>query len=295
MATTTNYGWTTPDDTSLVKDGAAAIRTLGTSVDTTTKNLNPSTTLGDIEFRSSTSNTHTRVGIGSSGQNLTVVAGVPSWAASATSVLTTTGDTLYASAANTLARLGLGTSGQVLTVSGGLPAWATVSTGGMTLLASGTLSGSTTSLSSISGSYNDLQLIINDFYPSTNSGWKIRPNAISTGYIGSGTYNDGANAGAGGSYSDQIGYVTNLAGSSKKNTVVLDIFDYTNTVSNKVFDFNNSYTDSANAFSHFRQGGAIATTSAITSIDIITNSGTWSASVVTTGSGMMIADESFIS
>lgn len=34
MATTTNYGWTTPDDTSLVKDGASAIRSLGSSVDT---------------------------------------------------------------------------------------------------------------------------------------------------------------------------------------------------------------------------------------------------------------------
>jgi len=34
MATTTNYGWTTPDDTALVKDGAAAIRALGTSIDT---------------------------------------------------------------------------------------------------------------------------------------------------------------------------------------------------------------------------------------------------------------------
>jgi len=34
MATTTNYGWTTPDDTSLVKDGASAIRTLGSSIDT---------------------------------------------------------------------------------------------------------------------------------------------------------------------------------------------------------------------------------------------------------------------
>ena len=80
MATTTNYGWTTPDDTSLVKDGAAAIRTLGTSVDTTTKNLNPSTTLGDIEYRSSTANTNTRLGIGSTGQVLTVAGGVPSWA-----------------------------------------------------------------------------------------------------------------------------------------------------------------------------------------------------------------------
>jgi len=81
MATTTNYGWTTPDDTSLVKDGASAIRTLGTSVDTTTKNLNPETTLGDIAYRSSTSNVNTRLGIGSTGQVLTVAAGVPSWAA----------------------------------------------------------------------------------------------------------------------------------------------------------------------------------------------------------------------
>jgi len=80
MATTTNYGWTTPDDTALVKDGAAAIRTLGSSVDTTTKALNPSTTLGDIEYRSSTANTNTRLGIGTSGQVLTVAGGVPSWA-----------------------------------------------------------------------------------------------------------------------------------------------------------------------------------------------------------------------
>jgi len=79
MATTTNYGWTTPDDTALVKDGASAIRTLGTSIDTTTKNLNPSTTLGDIEYRSSTANTNTRLGIGTSGQYLTVSGGVPAW------------------------------------------------------------------------------------------------------------------------------------------------------------------------------------------------------------------------
>lgn len=37
MATTTNYGWTTPDDTALVKDGAAAIRSLGSSIDSTLK------------------------------------------------------------------------------------------------------------------------------------------------------------------------------------------------------------------------------------------------------------------
>ena len=79
MPTTTNYGWTTPADTDLVKDGASAIRTLGTSIDTTTKALNPSTTLGDIEYRSSTANTNTRLGIGTTGQVLAVSGGVPAW------------------------------------------------------------------------------------------------------------------------------------------------------------------------------------------------------------------------
>ena len=35
MATTTNYGWSTPDDTGYVKDGALNIRTLGSAIDTT--------------------------------------------------------------------------------------------------------------------------------------------------------------------------------------------------------------------------------------------------------------------
>jgi len=113
MATTTNYGWTTPDDTALVKDGAAAIRTLGSSVDTTTKNLNPETTLGDIAYRSSSANVKTRLGIGSSGQVLTVAAGVPSWATPTSSPLTTKGDIFTFSTVG--ARLPVGTNGQVLT------------------------------------------------------------------------------------------------------------------------------------------------------------------------------------
>ena len=119
MATTTNYGWTTPDDTALVKDGAAAIRTLGSSVDTTTKALNPSTTLGDIEYRSSTANTNTRLGIGSTGNILTVAGGVPTWAAPAAG-------------------------------------------GGMTLLQSLTLSGASTTSSTLSGSYKMLRCIYYD-------------------------------------------------------------------------------------------------------------------------------------
>lgn len=39
-------------------------------------------------------------------------------------LVTTTGDIIYASGANTPARLGIGSTGQVLTVAGGVPAWA---------------------------------------------------------------------------------------------------------------------------------------------------------------------------
>jgi hypothetical protein len=165
MATTTNYGWTTPDDTALVKDGAAAIRTLGSSVDTTTKNLNPSTTLGDIEYRSSTANVNTRLPLGTAGQVLKVNSGAtaPEWSSDSvgmTNPMTTTGDTIYSSSGSTPARLGIGSTGNVLTVSGGVPTWAAPSAGGMTLISTTTLSGATTTLSSIPQTYNSLFLVI---------------------------------------------------------------------------------------------------------------------------------------
>ena len=78
MATTTNYGWTTPDDTALVKDGASAIRTLGSSIDTTLKTQ--------------------------------IDAQIPD------SLLTTKGDIIAATAASTPARLAVGTNGQGLVV-----------------------------------------------------------------------------------------------------------------------------------------------------------------------------------
>jgi hypothetical protein len=114
MANTTNYNWETPDDTDLVKDGAAAIRTLGNSIDTTTKNLNPETTTGDIAYRSATANTNTRLAIGSTGQVLTVAGGVPSWATPTDETpLTTKGDLFTFSTVD--ARLGVGANGTVLT------------------------------------------------------------------------------------------------------------------------------------------------------------------------------------
>ena len=68
----------------------------------------------------------------------------PAWQASSTSVLTTTGDLLYASGANTLARLASVSSGQVLTAQGvgSAPAWATPAGGGKLELIDSTTLGS---------------------------------------------------------------------------------------------------------------------------------------------------------
>jgi hypothetical protein len=136
MATTTNYSWATPDDTDLVKDGAAAIRTLGSSVDTTTKALNPSTTEGDIEYRSATADTNSRLAIGTAGQVLTVNSGATA------------------------------------------PEWAPVAAGGgLTLLSTTTLSGASVTLSSISQSYKNLQLVFKNVYATAANWTTIRYNS----------------------------------------------------------------------------------------------------------------------
>lgn len=164
MATTTNYSWTTPDDTALVKDGAAAIRTLGSSADTTVKALNPGTTAGDIDYYTAAT-TKARIAIGTARKVLQVNSGAtaPEWAESPQSILTTTGDSLYASSANTLARLGIGSTGQVLTVAGGVPSWATPAAGGSNLITTSSFSAvaSVTTDSVFSSTYDNYLILIN--------------------------------------------------------------------------------------------------------------------------------------
>jgi hypothetical protein len=226
MATTTNYGWTTPDDTSLVKDGAAAIRTLGTSVDTTTKNLNPSTTLGDIEYRSSTANTNTR--------------------------------------------LGIGTTGQILTVTGGVPAWgAAPASGGMTLLSTTTLSGTTTTISSISGSYNQLYgVIYGPTWDSGNDYFLMLPNnsssigeVVGVAGFGNNAYTTVEN--------DTFIKFNPQAQQNRTNTASVYSFtinNYTSTTAYKTINHYSFYLDGSNANSYSNMGGGIKTTSAITSL-----------------------------
>jgi hypothetical protein len=76
---TTNYSFAMPTNTDLVKDLPADFDIFGQAVDDRIKALNPETTLGDIAYRSATANTNTRLAIGTTGQVLTVAAGVPAW------------------------------------------------------------------------------------------------------------------------------------------------------------------------------------------------------------------------
>lgn len=55
MATSTSFGWELPDDTDLVKDGAAAMRTLGNSIDASMTELRGGTT-GQVLSKTSNTN-----------------------------------------------------------------------------------------------------------------------------------------------------------------------------------------------------------------------------------------------
>jgi hypothetical protein len=222
MATTTNYAWETPDDTDLVKDGASAIRTLGSSIDTTTKALNPSTTLGDIEFRSATANTNTR--------------------------------------------LGIGTSGQYLTVSGGVPAWGDVSAGGMTLISTTSLSGTTTTISSIPQTYNSLFLIVSGVTTSAGNdeAFTCSPNNVNNLVDQTGVAAGSLSAFAGSQIQLSAGASTQRTNAN--NVWTLQIDNYTSTTRFKPFNLYGVSNADASSRTYVIQGGAYRSNTAITSL-----------------------------
>lgn len=217
MPNTTNFNWATPADTDLVKDGAAAIRTLGNSIDTSFVDLKGGTT-GQV--LSKASNTDLDF----------------SWVAQDDSnaiqnaLLTTTGDTIYASAASTPARLGIGTAGQVLAVNSGAtaPEWKTMSAGGMTELASGNLSSTAVTLSNISQNYQDLRLVIrNPELTATGTRFALRWSGITAStyrYV----WRDGGSLNASTTGEDRLwATINDLPTSASNYHMVYTFFDYT--------------------------------------------------------------------
>ena len=143
------------------------------------------TTQGDVLYEGASALAR----LGQSTDNFTLAtkgAGAnPAWQASATSVLTTTGDLLYASGANTLARLAGGTSGDVLTANGAgvAPSYQTAGGGGAwELLGSQTATSGTASIGVTGMTVKDILCIVLRFEQVTNSTSAfLRVNGVTTG------------------------------------------------------------------------------------------------------------------
>lgn len=102
MPTTTNFGWTTPADTDLVKDGASAIRTLGNGIDTSLLDLKGGTT-GQVLSKNSNTDLDF-VWVAQDDSN-----------AIQNAIVDAKGDLITATANDTPSRLAVGSNNQVLT------------------------------------------------------------------------------------------------------------------------------------------------------------------------------------
>jgi hypothetical protein len=266
--TTPNFGWSVPVSTDLVKDGATAIELLGDSIDASLVDLKGGTT----------------------GQVLAKASGTDmdfSWVAQDDSnaiqnaIVDAKGDLISATANDTPARLAVGTNGQVLTADSttatGLK-WAAVAAGGgMTSLATGSLSGSSTSITSISGSYKSLKLVLVGWYASNVDATMSFNSDTSSNYQQQFVKSADNTISTGGGSATKM-YLHQQGGSTSNTTAVavLDVDDYSNASYGKIWNLNNYYVASNNSTKVMEmQSGFFASTTAITSIQI-TTPGTWS-------------------
>jgi hypothetical protein len=103
----------------------------------------------------------------------------------ASSLVTAKGDLIVATSSGVVTNQAVGSNGQVLTADSAEAdgvKWATPSSGGVTQLATGTLSGSTVSISSISGAYKSLQLLVFNVTSTNDYGFRIALNTITSNY-----------------------------------------------------------------------------------------------------------------
>jgi hypothetical protein len=136
-------------------------------------------------------------------------------------------------------------------VAGGVPSWAAPSSGGMTLISTTTLTGASVTLSSIPQTYKNLQLVIRNFKPATDSsGIQMRINGDSNANrYKSLSENDDSSTAFDATALSNV-YANAQDNSTATGLSVCNIFDYTNAVTMKFTmsrTFGNNSVTPANA------------------------------------------------
>lgn len=202
---------------------------------------------------------------------------------------TAKGDLFPASSGTALTRLAVGANGTVLTADSaeatGMKWAAAGGSGGMTLLSTTSLTGATTTVSSISGAYKNLIIFVKDMYPSTNTELLMGINSDTTAanYVqtiirGTGTtgspFTDNTTAGV---------FITGhtVLNSSGDYFAYLTIPDYANTTTKKTVNAYATYTTNASAAGVSNTTCAYhGTVAAVTALNFKLPAGTWSGGTV---------------
>ena len=193
------------------------------------------------------------------------------------------GDLVPGTGADTFARLAVGSNGTVLTADSaeatGLK-WAAAASGGWTLITSGTLSGTSTAVSSISGAYTDLKILFIGMVPSSagasisitynNTDGVYNPGIVFTD--GSDTFDAASNAAT----ANKIG--NNMATTGTTNSVQILMQDYSRSTGYKraMMTGWNARNGGNSHWFWYQQRAAIS--GAINRFDVTTSAGTLSGS-----------------
>ena len=203
------------------------------------------------------------------------------------SIVDAKGDLIVGTADNTVARLAVGTDGHTLVADSvettGLK-WAAPAAGGMTLLSTTSVSSqSTVTISSISGSYTNLQVWIEGANLSDNDGWiRLAPNASTTlsnhlqavsTVSGTTALQDGRN----GYY--PIGKSTSMGNSDASSAFILNFFNYAGSQAVKIITENAYYKNNQGSYGMTMVTGSFVSSSAISSLVFSVPSGTYSATI----------------